>query len=315
VLSKLSLRDSFGARRFLASRMRFSDVAVDRSLGYDVYRSLKPWKDLRGLTTPKVVVIQNGNMVEMGRTFLRKGVASVAYLHGLEFDSGPRSWPQAAESLPFSAYIANSNYTAARFKARFGIDSTVIPPIFLSDLYRTPGEGKHVTFINPVAEKGLELALALAGLCSEIPFLFVRGWPLSARAEADLQRKLATLANVRLVDRQQNMARIYEQTRILLAPSQWDETWGRVASEAQFSGIPVLSSNTGGLPEAVGEGGILLRRDDPPELWADWLRRLWNDHALYLGKRDAALAHAARPELDIGHQMNQLIAITEKVGQ
>ena len=214
--------------------------------------------------------------------------------------------------MPFSAYIANSNYTAARFTAKFGIEPEVIPPIFQAELYRTPGEGRYVTFINPVSVKGVDLALAIARICPEIPFLFVRGWPLTAALETRLQQQIGILPNVQLVARSDDMARIYAQTRVLLVPSQWDETWGRVATEAQFSGIPVLSSDFGGLPEAVGHGGILLRRDDPPEVWADSLRSLWGDTTAYREKREAAFAHAARPELDIGRQMDKLVAITER---
>ncbi len=308
VLSKLSLRDFFGAALFLASRARLREISVDRTLGYDVYRSLKPWKDLRGLALPKVVVVQNGNMVQMGRTFRNRGISSVAYLHGLEFDT----WRAMEEELPFSAYIANSSYTAARFKSKFGIEPAVIPPIFPPDQYRTPGNGKYVTFVNPVPVKGLDLALAIAELCPGIPFLFVRGWPLSSRTEAQLRRHLARLPNVRLVARSNDMKRIYAETRVLLVPSQWDETWGRVVSEAQFSGIPVLSSDSGGLPESVGPGGVLLRRDDAAELWAQQLRILWSDTALYHLKREATLSHAGRPALDIGRQMDQLVAITER---
>ncbi len=91
VLSKLSLRDLFGARRFLAGCAQFKDVVVDRSLGYEVYRSLRPWKDLRGLSLPKVAIIQNGRMVEMGHAFRERGISSVAYLHGLEFDGASRN--------------------------------------------------------------------------------------------------------------------------------------------------------------------------------------------------------------------------------
>lgn len=311
VLSKLSLRDAFGARQFVASRVHFNDVALDKTLGYDVYRSLRPWKDIRGLTPPKVVVVQNGNMVEMGRTFAAKGVASVAYFHGLEFDSKPKSWPERREDLPFSAFIANSRYTAARFRAKFDVELAVIPPIFQAELYRTAGKGRYVTFINPVGVKGLSLALAIARLCPDIPFLFVRAWPLSAKLESELQKEVGALDNVTLVARSDDMAGIYAETRILLVPSQWDETWGRVATEAQFSGIPVLSSDSGGLPEAVGEGGILLKRDDPPELWAAALRSLWGETPVYRERRAAALAHAARPELDIARQMDQLVAIAE----
>lgn len=312
VLSKLSLRDFFGASRFLASRARLSDISVDYALGYPVYRSLRPWTDLRGLKPPRVVVIQNGNMVQMGRTFRGKGVASVAYLHGLEFDTGPRAWHGSGQDLPFSAYIANSTYTAKRFEGRFGIEPSVIPPVFLPELYRTAGNGRHVTFINPVADKGVSLALEIAGLCPEIPFLFVLGWPLSQKAEFELKRRLSALPNVRLIERSGDMAKIYAETRILLVPSQWDETWGRVVSEAQISGIPVLSSDAGALPESVGPGGILLRRNDPASLWAEELRALWSDRAVYEAKREAALAHAGRPELNIRHQIDQLIAITER---
>jgi len=315
VLSKLSLRDFFGASRFLASRARLRDISVDYTLGYPVYRSLRPWTDLRGLMTPKVVVIQNGNMVQMGRTFRGKGIASVAYLHGLEFDTGPRAWQEKGRDLPFSAYIANSAYTARRFEQRFGIAPSVIPPVFLPELYRTAGNGRHVTFVNPVPVKGVELALEIARLCPEIPFLFVRGWPLSSKAEFELKGNLSALPNVRLIERSGDMAKIYAQTRILLVPSQWDETWGRVASEAQISGIPVLSSDTGGLPESVGPGGTLLRRDDPASLWADELRAMWGDPAVYQAKREAALAHAGRPALNIGHQIDQLIAITERAAR
>ncbi|TCL66381.1 glycosyltransferase [Rhizobium sp. BK251] len=313
VLSKLSLRDMFGVKAFLASHLRFSSISVDRMLGYEVYRSLKPWEGLPRHALPRVVVIQNGNMVQMARAFGKRGVPSVAYLHGLGFDTGPRAWQETRESLPFSAYVANSIFTANRFKARFGIEPTVIPPIFQPERYRTTGEGRYVTFINPVPVKGVAVALAVAKLCSDIPFLFVRAWPLSSTAEAELQRAVAMLPNVRLIERCDDMRLIYAQTRVLLVPSQCDETWGRVVSEAQISGIPVLSSNAGGLPESAGPGGILLHRNDPATLWADQLRVLWEDFALYRKKREAALAHAKRPDLDVRRQLDQLIAITEKI--
>ena len=51
---------------------------------------------------------------------------------------------------------------------------------------------------------------------------------------------------------------IYARTAVLIAPSLGFESWGRVASEAIMNGIPVLSSDSGGLPEAVGTAGITL---------------------------------------------------------
>ena len=67
------------------------------------------------------------------------------------------------------------------------------------------------------------------------------------------------------------MRTIYADTRVLLAPSQWEEGWGRVVTEAQFSGIPAVASRVGGLPESVGSGGILIDPAAPIERWADAL--------------------------------------------
>jgi glycosyltransferase involved in cell wall biosynthesis len=315
VLSKLSLRDFFGVSRFLANKIRRRDISVDRGLGYPVYRSAKPWCDVRGLAAPRIVVVQNGNMVEIGHTFRNRGVPSVAYLHGLEFDTGPRAWQGSGQDLPFSAYIANSSFTAARFERRFGIKPSIIPPVFISDLYRTTGQGTHVTFINPVPAKGSILALEIAKLCPDIPFLFARSWPLSTREETQLKRILETLPNVTLLQRNGDMSKIYARTRILLVPSQWDETWGRVVSEAQISGIPVLAANVGALPESVGPGGILLGRNASATDWAAELRRLWDDREFYDEKREAALAYAARPELDPDFQISRLLAILEGVSK
>ena len=75
------------------------------------------------------------------------------------------------------------------------------------------------------------------------------------------------------VDRAQHMTDmrpLYAATRVLLAPSLWYESWGRVATEAVINGIPVLASRSGGLPEAVGEGGICL--ETPEACRKDYLR-------------------------------------------
>jgi glycosyltransferase involved in cell wall biosynthesis len=82
----------------------------------------------------------------------------------------------------------------------------------------------------------------------------------------------------------------YCQTRILLAPSLWNESFGRVAVEAGLNGIPVVCSNRGALPEVVDGWGIALdvpRRytpstrtiPTPDEVapWADAIATLWND--------------------------------------
>jgi len=109
------------------------------------------------------------------------------------------------------------------------------------------------------------------------------------------------------------MKDIYRDTRILLVPSQWEEAFGRVAAEAHFSGIPVVASNRGGLPESVGSGGLLLDPEAPAQVWSDAIRRLWNDEAYWTTVSQAAIAHANRPALDSGQQIDAVFSMLEAV--
>src|SRR6185503_3147909 len=56
----------------------------------------------------------------------------------------------------------------------------------------------------------------------------------------------------------QDMGRVFGMTRILLMPSLWHESGGRAAIEALSLGIPVISTNRGGLPETLGNAAIML---------------------------------------------------------
>ena len=109
-----------------------------------------------------------------------------------------------------------------------------------------------------------------------------------------------------------NVKRFYSRSRIVLAPSRRDEAWGRVASEAQFSGIPVIGSNVGGLPEAIGPGGILLDPDGPIEAWTDALQKLWYDKSYHDELSAAAVAHARRPEINPDVQVSALMGLLSR---
>ena len=55
---------------------------------------------------------------------------------------------------------------------------------------------------------------------------------------------------------------------VLFGPAQLPEPFGRVFVEAALAGLPSVASRAGGIPEAVGEGGILLEPSAPPAAWA-----------------------------------------------
>jgi spore coat protein SA len=63
-------------------------------------------------------------------------------------------------------------------------------------------------------------------------------------------------------------------------PSCWQEPLGMAALEAMATGLPVVATNSGGLPEVLaGGGGIVVARESAPEL-AQALGSLSMDHML-----------------------------------
>lgn len=236
---------------------------------------------------------------------LGTGLPVAVYLRDVEL----RKFADPPPRDPRILYIANSRFTAGRFRAAFGIAPVVVPPLMRPGRYRCTPERHFVTFVNPVPEKGSEIAFRLAAARPDLRFLFVAGWPVGAEEERLRQDRARRLGNVTWQRNVLDMRRVYGRTRLLLAPSQWEEAWGRVASEAQMSGIPVLASDRGGLPEAVGPGGLLVAHDAPLETWLAALSSLLDDPARYDAFCRAAAAHAARAEIAPTHLVARLEAM------
>jgi spore coat protein SA len=75
------------------------------------------------------------------------------------------------------------------------------------------------------------------------------------------------------------MPAAYRSADLFVAPSVWQEPFGKVILEAMACGLPVIASNRGGIPEVVGEAGILIDPEAPPSLIAS-IWRLLADAAL-----------------------------------
>lgn len=292
----------------MAARLRLKlsrrKIISDRQLGYRIWRSWFPWDGAADIATqfqPDVIVVMAGKPVKVAAAFQPTGIPLVMWLQNVEFDDHFGDFAQ----LGRPACVANSRFTADTYQRHFGVAPHVIHPIVPAGNYAIPSPGDRVTLVNPHPHKGLATALEMARRCPDIPFLFVQTWDLSAEDQADLDRHLAELKNIILHPAVQDMRQIYSRTRILLAPSRWQEGYGRVATEAQFSGIPVIASTQGGLPESVGDGGVLLPADAPIDHWVAALRRLWDDDAAYRQASAAARAHSQRPANDPLRQVDR----------
>lgn len=276
----------------------------DGKLGYPTYRSWFPWQSAAEVASrfrPDVVVVQAHSTGTIGYAFRDAGQKVLFSFQDNEFHKLGRD---LADFGPITA-VANSRFTADAYRRAYGATCTTIHPLIDGDLYRIENAGTSVTFINPDPVKGLDKAIAIAAELPDTPFRFQETWPMPKAERAALLQRLDGLPNVTLAPRVNNMREVYAQTRILLVPSQWEEGYGRIASEAQFSGIPVVGSDRGGLPEAIGPGGVVLAADAPAEEWADVLRGILDTPQRYDELSVSATAHAHRPELQLDRQIDQ----------
>ncbi len=96
---------------------------------------------------------------------------------------------------------------------------------------------------------------------------------------------------------QSDLPEFYRRLDAVVVPSipvpGWDEQFCRVAVEAMSSGVPVIASATGALPEVVGPGGLLVPPGDPQAL-AQALQTLSSQNEIWASLRSAALQSVAR---------------------
>jgi glycosyltransferase involved in cell wall biosynthesis len=287
------------------SRLFGCKVTRETGLGYPVWYSWLPWEAVKHVARkekPDLIVVMAVRPVRMALAAKPTGIPILIQLQDVQFNQhdGP------FQDLGKIACVANSNFTAEKYRRAYGVNPSVIYPFILKEKYKTltPPTRENVTFINPVPVKGSDLALRIALLCPEIPFSFVEAWPLSDDQRRELRQRLSAVPNVTLFPPQEAMRKVYGKCKILLAPSVWEEAYGRVATEAQINGIPVVASARGGLPEAVGPGGILLNPDGPLDRWAAAIRKLWHDQRHYAQLSAAALTYATRPETSFDYQID-----------
>ena len=283
-------------------------VFSDEALGYLCMRSSSPAAALplaAAAWNATIVVVQSGTaLASMVLASLDTGRPTAVYLHNVEVH-------QLGGNLiadPSLLYLANSAFTAARWQALYGLQCHVIEPVVNASNYLIQAGGNKILFVNPAPIKGVELVFALAAHCPDLPFLVVESWHLAQHWLAYCQHRARVLGNIEWLPPQDDMRQVYAQTRVLLMPSVWEETFGRTVIEAQLNGIPVLASDRGALRDTVGDGGLTFSPHAPIADWADGLRDLLDRHESYgAAAQRRAQAHAAATPL-IAAQLMSLLA-------
>lgn len=279
--------------RKLKPRFRFP---MDDGIGYPVFRG---WADDDGAIEvtkrfrPDVVIAQSAEPVSLLKSFEGLGVPRMAYFHETLriWDAGTLA---KADDI---GLIANSRFTAEGMAAHAGTVPAVVRPLVDRSLYEVPTRPRNVLFINTVPRKGVEIAFRLAESRPDVQFSFVKSWILRPHEVERMEKRARSAGNITLYPPTNDMRPHYARARLVLAPSQWEEAWGRVATEAHINGIPVLASDQGGLREAVGPGGLLVPLSASIHRWKEAFSHLWDDQETYARVSETARAYSRRPEI------------------
>ena len=180
---------------------------------------------------------------------------------------------ETAEKPQFIVY--NSEW--AKQELGYKHDSIVLHPPVDWRFYDTnidPSLNEAITLINLDHNKGGHILRQIAEAMPYRKFIGVVGsysepWKIGQYTDQP--------ANVTVVPKTDNIREIYRQTRILIMPSEY-ESWGRTATEAMCSGIPVISTGTPGLQENCGKAGIYVERENV-SAWVDEIERLFKARA------------------------------------
>ena len=128
-----------------------------------------------------------------------------------------------------------------------------------------------ITMLNPCAVKGISIFLDVARRLSAHDFGVVLGWGTTTED----RRELLSLSNIKILPNARNIEDILARTRILLMPSLWYEGFGLIVMEAMLRGIPVVSSDAGGLKEAKAGTGYVI-----PVKTVEKYQPVFDEHAM-----------------------------------
>jgi len=163
------------------------------------------------------------------------------------------------------------------------------------------GQGGYAVFVGRLSvEKGIGVMLAAwEKLGGRIPLKILGDGPLAGQVEAAAART----PGIEWLGRKplEEVYQIVGDAAFLVFPSEWYETFGRVAIEAFAKGTPVVAAKIGAIAELVEHGrtGFHFRPSDPSHLaeQVEWL--------LHHPEQLSQMRQAARAEFEAKYTADQ----------
>lgn len=192
---------------------------------------------------------------------------------------------------------ANSKFAAEQYRTAYGVQSTVIYPLWC--FARRPTR-ENVTLINPHPEKGRDLAMRLRGAARIFLSHSSKDGNWRTACAASYRKKWPAYRTLRFFPRRaRGLRQMHNSAR---SQHQGRGIWPRGDRSANqwHSGDRLRSLR---IARSRRPGGILLDPEGSIEKWVEAIRKLWQSDAYYAELSAAALAYAQRPEMDFERQI------------
>lgn len=143
------------------------------------------------------------------------------------------------------------------YKNKFGIAKDDFVVIFAGRLVDEKGALETIKAVKKCEDKNIKLLIVGAGFYSSD---IVDNYTLELRKEADeIKERIIFTGYIDYDD----MPSIYHLGNVAVLPSMWDEPAGMTMVEAVVSGLPLITTNSGGIPEYIpNDLAIFLDRDN-----------------------------------------------------
>ena len=186
------------------------------------------------------------------KCYRQSRVASAVVVAGIQVGRMRNVWTRDVDALVVMTEFGKTRLEAA------GVPSHTIrvKPHFVTDpgpRPSAPSESRTILYVGRLSpEKGLRTLLEawVRAEPSDLKLAIVGDGPLRRELEAHRLRNVSFLG---WIPEEQVTAQML-RARALVFPSEWYETFGLTVVEAMASGLPVVASDLGGIPEVLGSG-------------------------------------------------------------
>ncbi|WP_459808637.1 glycosyltransferase [Halopiger thermotolerans] len=163
-------------------------------------------------------------------------------------------------------------------------------PVDLSNYEVNNWSPKNVTLVNPrTKNKGLDIFLDISRQLPNVNFQIV-----GDLYENSKKRAIRKLTNVEYLGYEKDMKKVYENTKLLLVPSKYQEGGPRIIPEAAVNGIPAIGSDLGGIPDYIDKGGEVVSDYNNTTAWVSVIKKYLQDEDYYTKKSQQAREAAMR---------------------